>query len=243
MKKVNQNAPALPPPYSRPPQKRTHLTMTRTAPLLLLLLLHSAAPARAQEDASAVDGEALLRRVQQQYESAEGLRASFTQQTISPFSEDTLTFEGTLLLEDNRYRIETRQQTLVTDGTTTWIYNPSTNQVIINRYVNDETTITPNEIFTDYLGRYNIESTRTVEQHGEPFAVIELTAEEASAFYQEVTLHIRRRDAALHRVRLVDQNEATTIFRLDDIQFDPVLEPEVFTFSPPVDAEVVDLRS
>lgn len=210
--------------------------------LFILLWLISAVPARAQSP-DVTEAEALLRRVQQNYESADGLRASFTQQTISPFSEDTLTFEGTLLLQNKRYRIETRQQTLVTDGTTTWIYNPSANQVIINKYVNDETTITPDEIFTNYLGQYNIENMRTVEENGEQLAIIDLTAEQRSAYYQEVTVRVRRRDAMLTRVRLVDQNEGVTIFKMENIQFNPSFAAGAFTFTPPDDAEVVDLRS
>lgn len=216
--------------------------MVRTACLFLLLLLIGIAPAYAQ-DSSSHEGEELLRRVQQQYESADGIQASFTQQTRSPFAEDTLTFEGTLLLHGQRYRIETPEQTLVTDGSTTWIYNPSANQVIINDYVNDETIVTPDEIFTDYLDQYAIEDTHTEERNGESFAIIDMTAEDPSAFYREVTVHVRERDAVLHRIRLVDQNDATTIFQLDDLEFGPSFESEAFTFTPPDDAEVVDLRS
>lgn len=218
--------------------------MALTIRFLLLLLLIGAVPVYAQDASLSTDeGADLLRRVQEQYESADGLRGAFTQQTVSPFAEDTVTFEGTLLLQERRYRIETRAQTLVTDGATTWIYNPSSNQVIVNDYVNDETVITPDEIFTDYLGRYTIDSTHTVQQQGESVAVLDLVAEASSAFYPEVTVHVDRSDALLRRVRLVDQNGATTIFRLDDLQFNPPLDSDAFTFTPPGDAEVVDLRS
>ncbi len=219
--------------------------MTRTIRLLALLLLLVGPLTASAQDASlsADEGEALLRRVQQRYESARGLRGIFTQQTLSPFAEDTLTVEGTLLLQGERFRIETPQQTLVTDGVTTWIYNPSTNQVIVNDYVNDETVVTPDEIFTDYLGRYAIEDVRATEGNGTALAAIELRSEDPSAFYPEVTVHVDRRSATLQRVRLVDQNGATTLFRLENLQFDPPLEADAFTFVPPDDAEVVDLRS
>jgi outer membrane lipoprotein carrier protein len=210
--------------------------------LLTAFLTPIAGPAFGQSTSDADAGTALLQRVQQNYEAADGLRATFTQQTRSPFSEDTVTFEGTLLLQGAKYRIETRQQTLVTDGTTTWIYNPATSQVIINQYVNDETIITPDEIFTDYLERYNIETTQASDRDGSIVA-IDLAAADTSAYYTDVTVHVRRSDAMLTRVRLEDQNGATTLFRLDDIQLNPTFDPEAFTFSPPPDADVVDLRS
>lgn len=222
--------------------------LSQIVPRLSLFLLLTAflppivGPASGQSTSDADAGTALLQRVQQNYEAADGLRATFTQQTRSPFSEDTVTFEGTLLLQGAKYRIETRQQTLVTDGTTTWIYNPATSQVIINQYVNDETIITPDEIFTDYLERYNIEATQASERDGSIVA-IDLAAADTSAYYTDVTVHVRRGDAMLTRVRLEDQNGATTVFRLDDIQLNPTFDPEAFTFSPPPDADVVDLRS
>jgi outer membrane lipoprotein-sorting protein len=47
----------------------------------------------------------------------------------------------------------------------------------------------------------------------------------------------------LTRVQLEDQNGSTVIFRLDDVQLNPALAADAFTFTPPPEAEVVDLRS
>lgn len=227
-------------------ESRTWSALRRAllAPTLALLVLSSVVglPARAQSTSDVEAAEALLERVQQTYEAANGLRATFTQQTRSPFSEDTVTFKGTLLLQETKYRIETPQQTLVTDGATTWIYNPATSQVIINQYVNDETIITPDEIFRDYLEHYTVAG--ILPQGRNATAVeIDLAAADTSAYYTDITVRVRRRDAMLTRVRLEDQNGSTVVFRLDDIQLNPSFDPNAFTFTPPPDAEVVDLRS
>jgi len=199
-------------------------------------------PVCAQSPPDVEAAEALLQRVRQNYEAADGLRAAFTQQTRSPFTEDTITFRGTLLLQGSKYRIETPQQTLVTDGTTTWIYDPAANQVIINQYVNDETIITPDEIFRDYLEQYNIAAMRA-SNRAPSVAAIDLTAADTSAYYTHATVHVRRPEAMLTRVQLEDQNGSTVIFRLDDVQLNPALAADAFTFTPPPEAEVVDLRS
>ena len=213
-----------------------------TVGLAVLLFLTAPASAPAQ-DASNDEGAALLRRVQSNYESADGLRAAFRQETRSPFTEGTASFAGTLLLRGDQYRVETPQQTLVTDGATLWIYNPEANQVIINQYVNDETIITPDEIFTDYLERYAIATTRTTEVDGTTFVEIDLTADQPDAYYTDVTVRVRRADAILAQVTLNDQNGATTVFQLEDVQLNPTFPDNVFTFDPPADADVVDLRS
>ena len=210
--------------------------------LLAVLLL--ALPSLATAQGNAIeDGRALLRRVQQQYERADGLRAAFQQETRSPFTDGTAAFSGSLLLRGNQYRVETSRQTLVTDGETLWIYNASENQVIVNQYVNDETIITPDEIFTDYLEQYRIVATRSSERDGAVFTEIDLTADEPDAYYTDVTVRIRQADVILSRVTLNDQNGATTIFQLDDVALSPSISEGAFTFEPPPDADVVDLRS
>lgn len=213
---------------------RTGLTVLVLAVLPLMM-----APARAQEQ----DAPAVLHRVQSAYDSIDALRASFTQTTLSAFSDDTTTFSGTLLLKENKFRVEAAQQTLVTNGETTWIYTPSENQVIVNDYVNDETTLTPDEVFYDYADRFDVTSMEAENRSGERYYVLELVPKEEGAFYQDVTIHVRDRDAMITRLRLHDQNGSIVTFELDDITLNPPLTAEDFTFTPPSNAEVVDLRS
>jgi outer membrane lipoprotein carrier protein len=210
---------------------------------LIAVLLFALPPATWAQDGAIEEGRTLLRRVQQQYEQADGLRATFRQETRSPFTNGTAAFDGSLLLRGDQYRVETAQQTLVTNGETLWIYSPSENQVIVNQYVNDETIITPNEIFTDYLERYRIEAIRSNERDGTSFTEIDLTADEPDAYYTDVTVRIRQADAILSMVTLNDQNGATTVFQLDDVVLSPNIPEDAFTFQPPPDADVVDLRS
>jgi outer membrane lipoprotein carrier protein len=205
--------------------------------------LMTSLPAAWAQNETDTEGAALLQRVQSNYESANGLRAAFRQETQSPFTNGAVSFTGTLLLRGDQYRVETPQQTLVTDGATLWIYNPDENQVIVNQYVNDETTITPDEIFTDYLERYRIVDTRTRTTNGTSFVELDLTADQPDAYYTDVTVRIRRADAMLTQVTLTDQNGGTTTFHLEDVQLNPSFPDSAFTFQPPPDADVVDLRS
>ena len=139
--------------------------------------------------------------------------------------------------------IETLAQTLVTNGTTTWIYTPSENQVVVNDFVNDEQTLTPDELFYDYPQRFDVESMETVEQDGETYYVMDLVSKEDGAAYQQAQAHVRASDAMITRMRLTDQNGTTITFDLTDIQLNPSLSADQFTFEAPDDAEIVDLRS
>lgn len=208
--------------------------MSVLAGLFLLMLI---GPAQAQSP------EAVLERIQTTYDTVGTLRASFTQTIHSSFSERTTSNRGTLLLQQKKFRIETEGQTLVADGETTWIYRSSTNQVIVNDYVNDETTLTPNEVFYDYAERFRVSSMTTETHAGDRYFVLELAPKRDDTTYQSVTLHLRDRDTAITRLRLEDRNGTTITFAFENVQFNPEASADAFTFDPPSDAEVVDLRS
>lgn len=207
-----------------------------------LFALQLAAPAAAQ-DGPPPEADELLARLEQTYDETEALSARFTQTTTSSFSDGAATHSGRLLLQEDRYRVETDQQTLVTNGETTWVYTPSEDQVIVNDYVEDETTFVPSEFFYDYGDRFTSTSVETTTQDGESHYVLRLEPKEEGAFYREITLWMRERDNLITQLKVVDADDTEMIFELEDIEFNPSVSADTFTFSPPEGAEVVDLRS
>lgn len=221
----------------------------RRVPLRSLLVLLSVlfagqfvAPALAQDNPSS-EADELLERLEQTYDETEALSARFTQTTTSSFSGEATTHSGTLLLQGDRYRVETNQQTLVTNGETTWVYTPSEDQVIVNDYVEDETAFAPSEFFYDCDDRFTVTSVETTTQDGEPHHVLRLEPKEEGAFYREITLWMRDRDNLVTQLKVADADDTEMIFELEDIEFNPSVSADTFTFSPPDGTEVVDLRS
>lgn len=204
--------------------------------VLTAAALASALPAQAQ------DAEALLDRLQARYENAEAVRAEVAQTMRSPFADAPQTLSGTLLLSGRRYRIETPQQTVVTDGETVWIYNPAEDQVLVNNYAEDEAAFTPRDLFAGYRGRFAVEAMQAETLEGEAHHVLRLQPTDAYAPLRAVTLWLRQADGLPARVETTDAGGATTTFRLDDLVFDPPLEPDAFVFAPPAGTEVIDLR-
>ena len=201
-----------------------------------LLLLGLSVPAAAQEAPS-------LNALQARYDQLNGLRGSFTQVTASEFADDSSRIEGRVLLAGNKYRVETPGQTVITNGTTTWIYSPADSQVVINDAEANTSTITPQTFLTASAKRYDVASTRTARQEGVPHDVLSLTAASDSARFREATLWVRQSDRIVTRLRATDRNGATLDLRLHGIVVNPTFEGTPFTFSPPEDIEVVDLRA
>lgn len=216
---------------------KTKTLFTRYLLALIVVLLVGPLAAHAQ------DAKQILERLEAKYQATDALRADFKQTTTSPFSDQASTFRGTLLLQGDRYRVETDRQTLVTNGTTTWIYTPAERQVIVSKNVKNETAFVPSEFFYDYRDRFTVRSSRVVEQDGSTYHVLRMRPKKEHSFYRSITLWVRDRDALITRLEVVDANDTQMVFDLRDVEFVPSLSVDAFTFSPPQSAEVIDLRS
>jgi len=203
---------------------------------LFLFHVGTGAPAIAQSSAG------LLEEVQARYESIDGIQARFVQTVESEFASARRT-EGTLYLAGPRYRVETDQQTFVTDGSTTWIYSPGQKQVIINRASDDGSDLTPQTFFTDYAARYTIDTSRDTTAAGTSFTILDLKPSVPDASFEDVTLWINPASRIIERLRVRDANGSVITIRLQDISINPGLSDTTFRFDPPEDVEVVDLRS
>jgi outer membrane lipoprotein carrier protein len=187
--------------------------------------------------AHAQSGDDLLDRLRERYESTDALRASFTQ-TIGD-----ATMEGTLVLRGDAYRIDTGDQTLVTDGETAWVYSKLDQQVLVNDAIEDETAFSPADFFTNYPDRFDVEVIGSESIDGARHDKLKLTPTNADAFLREVTLFVRSTDALPTRVQIVDGNGTHVAFDLQDVEVNPSLNGDVFRFVAPPGVEVVDLRS
>jgi len=209
--------------------------LRRLALVGLLVVLSLPLAASAQEAPS-------LQALQARYDRLQGLQAAFTQVTSSEFANGSTQLTGSVLLAGNKYRVETPAQTVVTNGTTTWIYSPADSQVVVNDADAETSTITPQAFLTTSAEAYNVTSTRSATRGGTPHHVVSLSAAGSSARFKEATLWVRRSDQIITRLRATDRNGATLDLRLRDIVVDPSLDAATFSFSAPRGVEVVDLR-
>lgn len=184
-----------------------------------------------------------MSRLETHYNRITSLRADFSQTISSAFDSESARITGRLVMAGKKYRYETDEQTFVTDGVTAWIYLPEENQVLINDYVEDEQTFSPEQFFVDYEKNYNVAllETRTID--GDRHYVLELTPKSADSFFQKSVVYMRDRDNMVTRMDVTDVNDTRLLFELKNIRINAPLDAATFTFEPPAGAEVVNLRS
>lgn len=101
-----------------------------------------------------ITAQDIIQNVQNVYSGITDAKASFTQ-TIKYSSAKSQTSSGTVYIKkENKYRIETASQIIVTDGVTSWSYSPAKKQVVIDNYKETGNTFSPNKYLFQYPENY-----------------------------------------------------------------------------------------
>lgn len=214
---------------------RFNVLRTGVLAVIVLLFGHQAAFAQTPDQ--------VIRRVQDKYNGVQALRAEFTQTMSSAYSDEAQSYSGTIYLQGDKYRVEAGRQTFVTDGAVTWIYNADENQVLVNSNVEDETSFSLNDFLFNLQDDYTATEARRVNLAGQQHFMLKLKPRQTDSFFSDVTVWLRDSDTVVTRLEVVDANMTTMTFDLKNVQLNPAINAGTFTFRPPQNAEVVDLRS
>ncbi len=196
-----------------------------------------------QSAVQAQSGSQVVKRLKTKYDTIKTLKADFSQEMKSAYSSGSETFAGTLFMQGPKYRVETGAQTIVTDGKTTWIYNQAEKQVLINDTVQDESSFSISDFFATFDKKYVAGKAESVRLNGEKHFKVRLTPRNKESFFQDVTFWLRDKDNLVTRLEVLDVNDTKMTFSLRNIQLNPSIAANLFTFKPPKNVEVVDLRS
>ena len=181
--------------------------------------------------------------MQRRYEMIDNVVAGFSQQVKLGFSNIEQRFIGTLTMKKPKmYRVESEHQTLVTDGSTVWAYSPANKQVVIDKYKENQNSISPDqfllnlpsEYYSTLLGRES-EGTRSL-------LTVKLVPKDDRSFIRSVKLWVVEGTWDVRRIVIVDVNETETTYVIERLSLNTTINDTVFSFSPLPGTEIVDLR-
>ena len=203
--------------------------------ILLFLLKNNSF---AQDDN--ITAQDIIQNVQNTYKLIDDAKASFTQ-TIKYKSAKAKTSSGTLYIKkENKYRIETGSQILVTDGTTSWSYNPDKKQVVIDNYKETGNTFSPNKYLFQYPENFYSDLSGTETMNGKDVYVLKLKPRE-SGYVKSAQLWVGKDDWYIKKI-YIQTDESSNTFTVKNLQVNLGLDNSKFTFSPPEGVEVIDMR-
>lgn len=190
-----------------------------------------------QDDITAQD---VIQNVQNSYRDISDAKASFSQ-TVKFGKQKAQSSSGTLFIKkENKYRIETGSQTIVTDGSTSWSYTPAKKQVVIDYYKETGNTFSPNKYLFQYPENFYSDLSGTEKMNGKDVYVLSLKPRE-SGYVKSAKLWVGKDDWMIKKIYIVT-DESTLTYSVKNIQTNIGLSNSKFTFSPPEGTEVIDMR-
>ena len=205
--------------------------------ILIFAVFLANLPVFAQEDITAQD---VIQNVQNAYKDITDAKASFTQ-SIKFNKSKAQSSSGTLYIKkENKYRIETGSQTIVTDGSTSWSYSPNKKQVVIDYYKETGNTFSPNKYLFQYPENFYSDLTGTEQLGGKEVYVLSLKPRE-SGYVKSAKLRVGKDDWMIKKIDIVTE-ESTLSYSVKNIQTNTGLANSKFTFTAPEGTEVIDMR-
>jgi len=179
------------------------------------------------------DAESVLKSLQKKFDSINDLSVEVTQKSNS---KSVLT--GKMFFKkENNIKIEFPNQTIVTDGKTSWNYNKKTNKVIISNYDDAGSDfLSINYLVYQFPTECNLSLS---EENG--MQVLILNPKSQQNNFGTIKLFITK-DNLISKATIVSQTGGLIEVSFGNYKLNPKLSDSLFSFTPPEGTTVIDLR-
>ncbi len=202
---------------------------------------------------TALEPAQVLEKIRDAYDKITDASATFTEEVKFKYSNIQQSLSGELeMKQGNKYRIQTDQQTVVTDGITVWSYSPINKQVLIDDYKENAKTFSPGKFLfsvpTDFQAVFLNEktsSTETASHKDVQFALklIPRPGTLSAAAVKSLKIWVDGKEWSIRKVEYVDMNETQRTYTVHSLSLNTGLPNSNFTFTVPNGVQVVDLRA
>jgi outer membrane lipoprotein carrier protein len=210
----------------------------RATTVLFFIILRAFVPAAQAQDAAEI-----LAGIRERYDDLRDLELAFTQETAFAGSRVERRTTGTLLLKkQDKYRVESEDRILVTDGVTIWSYTSATRQVLIDHFRADARMWTPERFLTGAGGDYAASLLGKGRVNATDVVGVKLTPRDEAPALRSLKLWAEPGDWLIRRAEVEDLNGVTTVYTVTRLRVNPGINDARFSYAIPEGADVVDLR-
>ena len=184
----------------------------------------------------------IVKNIQENYNQTRDAIIHFTQTVVMPLSKISKATEGTLYLKKgNKYRVETEDKVIVTNGKTSWIYMPASKQVVVDNFREDKNTISPDKFLLDVPSNYYVVLISSKLTDTDTTYTLRLTPKSDNSFIRSIKLLVNG-NWTVRSAEIFDMNDTQYIYTVDEMKINLGIPDSKFEFNPPKGAQVVDLR-
>jgi len=189
----------------------------------------------------------ILKRASVAYAKVQTLRADFVQKRDNPLLSSTTTSRGTIYQKrPDRFLMKFSQpagDVIVSDGRYFWVYYPSADKRQVLRAAASEQGAGGVDLQAQFLGDPLRRFTNTfhgIEKVNGRDAYVLTLVPRSDMGYKRLKVWIDARDSLVRRFVLTENNDVVQDYTLSNLAINPVLSNDLFRFTPPADAKIIE---
>ena len=189
------------------------------------------------------EADDLVSSIQKKYNAINDITITFTQVSHEGNESDGPGMTGTITQQGkDKYRIEMEGQTIVSDGKTVWTFTKSTNQVLVDNYQDDSTVVTPEKILTTFTTQYDAQIVGKETLGAYQTTNLNMTPKVKDSPVKQMKVWVDDTQSLMRKVQVEFTAGNVVTYTINSVKLNGGVSEKLFTFTPPKDAEVVDMR-
>lgn len=191
---------------------------------------------------AAVSSDELARQVEEKYRSLRTLSMDFVKITRSEIFETESKIKGKMLLKNpEKFKIDTKDETIVCDGEFVWSYSVENRQVIKNLADRSENLFRPNQYLANFRSRYVPQLTGEEKIDRTRCFKLLLSPKEEDLFIKKMTIWVDSKKLLAKKLEYTDSNDNQVTLIFQRIKTNRKIKDSEFVFQTPPGVEELDL--
>lgn len=201
-----------------------------------LLLWASGAAAQTAAAPEKPDPEArkILDRVRKKYDGYKSLEAAFTL-TIEVPGQSKEVQKGSVGQQGNQFRLDMEQQTIASDGKTTWVYLKKNNEIQINDTDpnDDNGFLTPKDLLRRYeKGDYLYAVVDKISEKGRVLTQIDFKPKDKNSEYFKLRVTIDEKAGTIESIKAFARDGSRYTFQVTRLSANKAFSADYFRLDP-----------
>lgn len=186
--------------------------------------------------------EKLALKVEEKYRSIKDLSMNFTKTLKSEIFETAKETKGKMYLKNpDKFRIETKGESIVTDGKFLWTYSEQNEQVIKSRLDRSKNIFKPNQYLSNFRKEYKAKLTGEEKIDKTKCYKLVLTPKKEDSFITKMIIWIDKKSLLTKKLEYKDSNDNQITLAFDKIKINKGIKDSKFVFKAPEGVEELDL--
>jgi chaperone LolA len=190
------------------------------------------------------DESDIIEEVQDLYDEIEYFTAEFIQKEEFKLTGSENVTIGKIYIKNGiKYRLETEDHIVVTDGKAVWSYSPHNNKVIVDNIKEGDASLLPRDMLFRYPKNYYSDLLNTETINSNSFYVLKMTPkEDIHGYVKSMKIWVDTESFLIKKIEYDDLNDNTSTFQIEKMDIKSELSDSLFIFNPPPQIELIDMR-